>query len=496
MGTATVRLHQQARRFIIPLRQGETQVYLLWDEQTHKRKLLRIVGYLDWWNDGHKRDGQATRGRAAIAVSNPEATSSDGGGQASVGEGGSVGKAIAARVEESGNMGYKDEGVGNFLLSPFNLAQLISVLKLLQIDPKTMSIANMVRNCDKSKNASWIFYCAATDTMTFDANDIKKQSKPMKTHVGAANGEIVPVEGAGTSGQERLLDVALSTKDCTTWMKLPNTCETCVLAKSHRQTFRPNNTRVDLPFSLAHFDVWGPAPVNNTRVDLPFSLAHFDVWGPAPVMGGKGLVHQTTCPHTPEQNGVAERKNRTLLEMTRALLIESWVPKSFWPEAVATATYILNRLPTKILDLQIPLQTLAQFTKVPPTLTLQPRIFGCSVFVHIPKSERSKFDPCTEKCVFVGYRVNQKGYRCYNPKTSRMFTIMNCDFLETEYFYITQLSGQGEKEYMDTLSWLPESVASQVDLDPQEENPQVTEQEENREQERNSIVRPTSDTSI
>nr|GFB13399.1 putative ribonuclease H-like domain-containing protein [Tanacetum cinerariifolium] len=62
----------------------------------------------------------------------------------------------------------------------------------------------------------------------------------------------------------------------------------------------------------------------------------------------KGIVHQTTCPHTPKQNGVAERKNRLLLEMTRALIIESHVPKSFWPEALATAIYLINRLPTKI----------------------------------------------------------------------------------------------------------------------------------------------------
>ena len=60
----------------------------------------------------------------------------------------------------------------------------------------------------------------------------------------------------------------------------------------------------------------------------------------------KGIIHQTTCPHTPEQNGVAERKNRILLEITRALLIESQTPKFFWPEALVTAAYLINRLPT------------------------------------------------------------------------------------------------------------------------------------------------------
>nr|GFB24555.1 putative ribonuclease H-like domain-containing protein [Tanacetum cinerariifolium] len=117
----------------------------------------------------------------------------------------------------------------------------------------------------------------------------------------------------------------------------------------------------------------------------------------------KGIVHQTTCPHTPEQNGVAERKNRLLLEMTRALIIESHVPKSFWPEALATATYLINRLPTKILKMKTPLETLSEYTTIPQPLTLQPKVFGCTVFVHIPKSYRDKLDPCAEKCVFVGY---------------------------------------------------------------------------------------------
>ncbi|KAJ0846072.1 putative RNA-directed DNA polymerase [Helianthus annuus] len=168
----------------------------------------------------------------------------------------------------------------------------------------------------------------------------------------------------------------------------------------------------------------------------------------------KGIIHQASCAHTPEQNGVSERKNRFLLEITRALMIESQVPKSFWPEALVTATYLVNRLPTRALNLKTPIQTLSKFHKPPSILTLEPRVFGCSVFVHLPKTERSKLDACAEKCVFVGYGINQHGYRCYNPKTRHMYTTMNCDFLETEYFYNTQHTGQGEKTYDDTVSWI------------------------------------------
>ena len=105
----------------------------------------------------------------------------------------------------------------------------------------------------------------------------------------------------------------------------------------------------------------------------------------------KGLVHQTTCPHTPEQNGVAERKNRYILEITRAFLIESKIPISFWPEAIATSVYLINRLPTKILNFKTPLEILATQTSIPSSLILEPKVFGCTAFVHIPKQERSKF---------------------------------------------------------------------------------------------------------
>ncbi|XP_076926638.1 uncharacterized protein LOC143589894 [Bidens hawaiensis] len=73
---------------------------------------------------------------------------------------------------------------------------------------------------------------------------------------------------------------------------------------------------------------------------------------------------------------------------------------------------------------------------------------------EVTLQDRSKLDACAEKCVFVGYGVNQHGYRCYNPKTCHMYATMNCDFLETEYFYNTQHTGQGEKANDDTLSWI------------------------------------------
>ncbi|GKA90708.1 putative ribonuclease H-like domain-containing protein [Tanacetum coccineum] len=79
-------------------------------------------------------------------------------------------------------------------------------------------------------------------------------------------------------------------------------------------------------------------------------------------------------------------------------------------------------------------------------------------------------DPCSEKCVFVGYGVTQKGYQCYNPKTRHMFITMNCDFLKTEYYYASHHSGQEERE-CDTLGWLRYTPYKGRSHNPRNEDP-------------------------
>ncbi|KAH6807902.1 hypothetical protein C2S51_029010 [Perilla frutescens var. frutescens] len=133
---------------------------------------------------------------------------------------------------------------------------------------------------------------------------------------------------------------------------------------------------------------------------------------------------------------------------------------------LATSVYLLNHLPTKALQLKTPLQFLSAQAQIPVALTLQPRVFGCSVYVHIPKPNRDKLSPCAVKCVFVGYGLHQKGYCCYDPKTRHVYTTMNCDFLESEYFY-HHLSRQGETTResdsdSDSLSWLSMPMPSSV----------------------------------
>ncbi|CAN1845085.1 Retrovirus-related Pol polyprotein from transposon TNT 1-94, partial [Linum perenne] len=156
----------------------------------------------------------------------------------------------------------------------------------------------------------------------------------------------------------------------------------------------------------------------------------------------KGVVHVSSCVETPQQNGIAERKNRHLLEVARACMFARHVPKYLWGEAVLTATYLINRMPSKVLQFQPPRQLLLSLY---PQLTsissdLPPRIFGCTVFVHINPSHRTKLDPRAHKCVFIGYSPHQKGYKCYSPVTRQIFYTRDVTFFESQpYFSHTEL---------------------------------------------------------
>lgn len=90
----------------------------------------------------------------------------------------------------------------------------------------------------------------------------------------------------------------------------------------------------------------------------------------------KGILHETMCPQTPHQNGVAERKNRHILEITRALLIGSYAHETHWADAITYAIYLMNRMPSRVLSFRTPLAVLAYHTLLFSALYLQPQVFG------------------------------------------------------------------------------------------------------------------------
>ena len=124
-----------------------------------------------------------------------------------------------------------------------------------------------------------------------------------------------------------------------------------------------------------------------------------------------GIIHQTSCAHTPQQNGVAERKNRHLLDVARTIMIQMNVPKYLWSDAVLTAGFLINRMPSSTLGGDIPFKCLFPNS---PLFSLTPRIFGCVCFVHLFETGMDKLSPRAVHCVFLGYSQTQKGYKCYD----------------------------------------------------------------------------------
>ncbi|KAH9657753.1 retrovirus-related pol polyprotein from transposon RE1 [Citrus sinensis] len=179
----------------------------------------------------------------------------------------------------------------------------------------------------------------------------------------------------------------------------------------------------------------------------------------------QGSVHQTTCVGTPQQNGVAERKNRHLLEVFRASLIQAHMPLSYWGEALASAAYLINRTPSSSLGFQTPFQVLNDAIMSPNVPNLPPHVFGCVAFVHLPQQD--KLSPRALRCVFVGYALHQKGYRCYHPPSRKIYITMDVVFHEDIMYYLSESEFQGEynEEEIHTLTYLPpEESQSSIEI--------------------------------
>ncbi|WKA11750.1 hypothetical protein VitviT2T_029220 [Vitis vinifera] len=157
-----------------------------------------------------------------------------------------------------------------------------------------------------------------------------------------------------------------------------------------------------------------------------------------------GIIHQTTCSNTPQQNGVVERKNRHLLEVVRASLIAAKTPISYWGETITSAAYLINRVPSSSINFQTPLQALTNAVVAPTVPNLPPRVFGCVAFVHLHKHQRTKLTSHALQCVFVGYALHKKGYRCYHPPTRQMYITMDVVFHEDSMYFSFESELQGE----------------------------------------------------
>lgn len=138
----------------------------------------------------------------------------------------------------------------------------------------------------------------------------------------------------------------------------------------------------------------------------------------------KGVTIQRTAPYSPQQNGVAERKNRTLIEMTRCMLLDAGLENKFWGEAVMTANNLQNLLPWKSIN-----GTPFEIWHGRKPFYGNLRRFGSKCFVRIQDYKRRKLDPKAEEAIFIGFDLQSKAYRCFLPEKGKVVVSRDVKFV-------------------------------------------------------------------
>jgi transposase InsO family protein len=275
-------------------------------------------------------------------------------------------------------------------------------------------------------------------------------------------------------------------------------CDSCQAGKSHRAAMPTAAThRSTRPLQLVHSDICGPINVQSlggvrylltfvddfsryiaiyltqgrTGRDVLDCFRDYKTWaetttgntvvalrtdGAAEYVHGvfndfiveHGITRQVTPAYTPQHNGVAERVNRTIFNGIRCMLHRAGLSTFLWPEAARTAVFIRNRCPSRSIDRGRTPQEL--WTGDKPSLDLL-RVFGCIAHVHVPKERRgNKLSDRSIQCIHVGYSLESKAYRLYDPASKKIIISRDVTFEEQRFVTAgTPLSrgviGEGEQ---------------------------------------------------
>lgn len=253
-------------------------------------------------------------------------------------------------------------------------------------------------------------------------------------------------------------------------------CDTCIRAKHSRSSFSISANKADAPFELIHCDVWGPYSVPSlskaryflTVVDdhsravwIYLLVAKSEVcdflvrfYKMALTQFGRkikilrsdngteftssrakqfyadnGILHQTSCVDTPQQNGRAERKHRHILNVARALKIQASLPIKFWGECVLTAAVLINYTPSRLLSGKSPYEVL--FGRQPNYDNL--RVFGSLCYAHWTSRPIDKFNDRAKRCIFLGYPPGRKAWKVFDLESQQLFESRDVTFYEQHF---------------------------------------------------------------
>jgi len=143
----------------------------------------------------------------------------------------------------------------------------------------------------------------------------------------------------------------------------------------------------------------------------------------------KGIYHRLTCPHTSQQNGIAERKHRHIQEMGLTFLTQSSLSPQYWVDAFLTSVFLINRLPSKVLDNKTPYFLLHKTEPLYKDFS----VFGCACDPLLPPYTEHKLAFRSKKFLFLGYSNYQKGYRCLDLRIKRVYISRHVIFDEQSF---------------------------------------------------------------
>ncbi|KAJ9561167.1 hypothetical protein OSB04_006327 [Centaurea solstitialis] len=240
-------------------------------------------------------------------------------------------------------------------------------------------------------------------------------------------------------------------------------CPACEKRKMRRSSHPPKmDTNNKSPLDMIHMDMCRPKRVESLARKKYMLVKKLRRDNRTEFRNAKmqsfledvGISRNFSAVRTPQQNGVVERKNRTLVEAARSMMAHSGVPQAFWAEAVCTACFTQNRT---LIVKRTGKTTYEMIEQRKPNIDYF-RVFGCKCYVLNDLDYLGKFDPKSDESIFIGYSHNSKTYRVFNKRTRTILESSNVDFSETETYSNACLSNPNA--LLPELSTAPPSTDS------------------------------------
>ncbi|GJV54280.1 putative ribonuclease H-like domain-containing protein [Tanacetum coccineum] len=208
-----------------------------------------------------------------------------------------------------------------------------------------------------------------------------------------------------------------------------HTCVACLKGKQHKDSCKTKLVNsVTNPLHTLHMDLFRPTSISSLSHKCCDNGGEFRNKEMDEFCSRKGIKREFSNARTPQQNGIAERRNRTLIEAARTMLADAKLPITFWAEAVNTSCYVQNRVLVNKSKNKTPYELFNGRSLAIGFL----RLFGCHVMILNTLDHLGKFDAKGDEGYFCGYSMNSNAFRVFNKRTKKIDENLHVDFLENQ----------------------------------------------------------------